>query len=337
MRQMHAWLPLLALTLAACSADRSPTAPRPASETPPQGTSRDEIMTIGGAPVTSVEGHAVNDSGVMVGTVFNASPPLNGPAIWTPPDYTGELLPTTPGMGFADATDIANDGTVLGLECEKSGVGCVPTVWRDGAITHITALDTATALCPCDGEVVVGSSIVDGLRHATMMIHGLVLDGGVPDGFTSSIFTAVSHGHFVADATRADGSTAAFRWSPSGGWVMLPEGDHASVRDVNSRGDAIGGTPDGNAFWPGDGSAPVIEPIGTFEAVDDSGLVVGEAPLGIGFPNPEPPDVSGGAFWRSGSGWESEGLAFSRWVDINSWGMFIELFPASGFIQTALR
>lgn len=337
MRTISGWLPLLVLSLAACSAENSPTAPPPVTRVPGGSVSRTDIMSVGGTPVMSVVGHAINDSGLLVGHVFNASPPISGPAVWAPPEYTGELLPTSAGMSFSDATDVSNDGTILGLECISLGDGCVPTVWSEGVITHLTALDTATDICPCDGETVIGASVVDGVRHATVAIQGFPLDAGVPDGFVSSIFTAVAFGHIVGNAMRADGSTAAFRWTPAGGWVMLPGGDQGVVFDVNSRGDAIGATPDGNAFWPGDGSAPTIEPIGKFEAINDSGLVVGEAPLGTGFPNPEPGAPNGGAFWRLDSGWESEGTAFSEWVAINSSGAFIELFPANGSIQTSVR
>jgi hypothetical protein len=72
-------------------------------------------------------------------------------------------------------------------------------------------------------------------------------------------------------------------------------------------------------------------------AWNDSGLVVGEAPLGTGFPNPEPPGVSGGAFWRLGSGWESEGTALSSWIAINAGGSYLELYRANGLIETALH
>lgn len=336
MRTRSGWLTLLALSLAACSADRSPTAP-PATRVPGNTVSRVEIMTLGGTPVMYAVGNAINDSGLVVGWVSNISPLLDGAALWAPPDYTGELLPTSAGMGYSSATDVANDGTVLGLECASVGNGCVPTVWRDGVITHLTALDTATDICPCDGETVVGAAIVDGVRHATVAIQGFPLDAGVPDGFVSSIFTAVANGHIVADAQRSDGSTAAFSWTPSGGWVMLPGGDHATVFDVNSHGDAIGRTTDGNAFWPGDGSSPTIEPIGMFEAIDDAGLVVGEAPLGTGLPNPPEDAPSGGAFWRLDSGWESEGTALSRWVAINAQGDFLELVRGNGTVMTTVR
>lgn len=336
MRTLPGWLALLALTLAACSADRSPTAPPPVTREPGNSVSRTDIMSLGGTPVMYAVGNAINDSGLVVGYVSNISPFLEGAALWAPPEYAGELLPRSPGMDYSNATDVANDGTILGVECASAGNGCVPTTWRNGAITHLTALDTATDLCPCDGETVLGAAMVDGVRHAAVAIQDLLLDAGIPDGFVSSIFTAVAYGHFVGEAARADGSTAAFRWTPSGGWAMLPGGELATVVDVNSHGDAIGRTPDGNAFWPGDGSAPTIEPIGTFEALDDSGLVVGEAPLGTGFPNPPEGAPDGGAFWRLDSGWESEGTALSRWVAINSQGSFLELVRGNGSVMTVV-
>ena len=325
MRTIPGWLPLLALSLAACSAERSPTAPPPETRAPGGTVSRAEIMSVGGAPMTFAIGHAINDSGLVVGFAGTASIESGGAAIWAPPDYVGEFLPRSPGMGYSEATDVSNDGTVLGVECVSVSSACQLTTWRNGTITHLDALDTATDICPCDGETVVGASIVDGVRHATVAIHGFSLDAGVPDGFVSSIFTAVANGHFVGDATRANGSTAAFRWTPAGGWAMLPGGDFASVVDVNSHGDAIGRTPneDANAFWPGDGSAPTIEPVGNFFALDDAGLVVGYAPI-TQFGPPA------GKLWSRDSGWGGGSIEFSQYVAINSQGSYLELAPGSG-------
>lgn len=337
MRTASGWLPLLALFLAACSADRSPTAPAPVESPPGTVSSQIEIMTVEGTPVPYAIGRAINDSLLVVGIASKVSPDASRAVMWAPPAYAGEYLPESPGIDFSEATDVSNDGTIVGVECASSLGGCVPTMWRGGAITHLTALDTATDICPCDGDVVVGAALVDGVRHAAVTVQGLLLDAGVPDGFSASIFTAVAKGHFVGNATRADGSTAAFRWTPSGGWVMLPDGDRARVFDVNSHGDAIGRTTDGNAFWPGDGSSPIIEPIGTFEAIDDAGRVVGEAPLGTGFPNPPQGAPDGGAFWRVDSGWESGGIAFSRWMATNAQGNYLELIRGSGSVMTTVN
>ena len=178
----------------------------------------------------------------------------------------------------------------------------------------------------------VGALMVDGVQHAAVAIHGLPLDAGVPNGFVSSIFTAVANGHIVGNARRANGSTAAFRWTPAGGWAMLPGGDFASVIDVNSHGDAIGRTPneDANAFWPGDGSAPTIEPVGNFFALDDAGLVVGYAPI-TQFGPPA------GKLWHRDSGWDGGTNEFSQYVAINSQGSFLELVYSDAGIMTVVH
>jgi probable HAF family extracellular repeat protein len=277
-------------------------------------------------------GRAINDSGVVAGFVSNAARDIGTAALWRPPEYTGELLPLSPGMTVSIATDLANDGTVLGMECAAPQSGCVWTLWRDGSITHLTALDAITGICPCDGETVVGGVIVDGVMHAAVAIQDFPLDAGVPDGFVSSIFTAVANGHVVGEAKRANGTTAAFRWTPAGGWAMLPGGDVATVIDVNSHGDAIGWLPaeDANAFWPGDGSAPTLEPNGTFTALDDAGVVVGMEPI-----TQFGPPV--GELWSRDSGWQGNGSEGSQFVAINALGSFLELVYGNAGIMTVVH
>jgi probable HAF family extracellular repeat protein len=323
---------LLALSLAACSADNSPTAPPPETRAPSTSVSRADIEGVAGAPMMFAIGHAINDSGLVVGYAATASLEPSGAAIWAPPDYVGEFLPRSPGMGYSEATDVSNDGTVLGVECVDASTSCTPTIWRNGTITHLDAVDTATDVCPCDGETVVGASIVDGVRHAGVAIQGFPLDAGVPDGFVSSIFTAVANGHIVGEATRANGTTAAFRWTPAGGWALLPGGDFATVIDVNSHGDAIGWMPneDANAFWPGDGSTTTLEPYGIFAAINDSGVVAGIAPI-TQFGPPA------GKLWNRDSGWGGGNNVYSQYVAINSQGDFLELVGGNGGTITVVH
>ncbi len=113
---------------------------------------------------------------------------------------------------------------------------------------------------------------------------------------------------------------------------MLPGGDFATVIDVNSHGDAIGWMSNEyeNAFWPGDGSAPTIEPVGTFAALDDAGLVVGDAPI-TQFGPP------GGELWRLDSGWQGNAFVGSQFVAINSQGSFLELVYGDAGIMTVVH
>ena len=69
-------------------------------------------MSVGGAPMMFAIGHALNDSGLVVGFAGTASLNPSGAAIWAPPNYVGEFLPRSPGMGYSEATDVSNDGTV---------------------------------------------------------------------------------------------------------------------------------------------------------------------------------------------------------------------------------
>ncbi len=324
MRKLSRWLPLLALTLAACSAADSPTAPPPQTRAPGTSVSRADIIGAAGTPYSYSIGRAINDSGLVAGFVSNTAFVMGTAALWRPPEYKGELLPLSPGMTVSVATDLSNDGTVLGMECAASQSGCVWTLWRDGSITHLTALDTIAGICPCDGETVVGAMFVDGVQHAAVAIQDFPLDAGVPDGFVSSIFTAVANGYIVGEAERANGTTAAFRWTPAGGWAMLPGGEHATVIDVDSHGDAIGWLPNeyANVYWPGDGSAPIIEPIGAFLAVGGAGLVVGYAPM-----TQFGPPV--GKLWSPGSHWHNGGSEFSQYVAINSHGSYLEVAPTN--------
>lgn len=332
MRTRSGWLPLLAVSLAACSADRSPTAPAPVEKAPGSVSSQIDILSVDGTTVPYAIGRAISDSLLVVGIASKVSTDPSRAVMWAPPAYAGEYLPESPGIVFSEATDVANDGTVLGVECVDASSTCTPTIWRNGTITHLDALDTATDICPCDGETVVGASIVDGVRHATVAIQGFPLDAGVPDGFVSSIFTAVANGHIVGEAKRANGTTAAFRWTPAGGWAMLPGGDHATVIDVNSHGDAIGWMPSeyANAFWPGDGSAPTIEPVGNFLALDDAGLVVGYAPM-TQFGPPA------GKLWSRDSGWGGGHNEYSQYVAINSQGSYLEIAPGDSGTMTVVH
>ncbi|HEU4584915.1 MAG TPA: hypothetical protein VFR95_04150 [Gemmatimonadaceae bacterium] len=133
MRTVSGWLPLLAVSLAACSADRSPTAPAPVEKVPGGVSSQIDIMTVGGTPVPNAIGRAINDSLLVVGIASKVSPDPSRAVIWAPPAYAGEYLPESPGIVFSEATDVSNDGTVVGVECAPTLGGCVPTMWRDGA------------------------------------------------------------------------------------------------------------------------------------------------------------------------------------------------------------
>ena len=327
MRTMSRWLPLVALSLAACSAEHSPTAP-PADSHEPGTSLHSDLFTVAGELIFDSEGRDINDSGVVVGHATAISPFRSGPAVWAPPDYEGAWLPTSPGMNHSDALHVSNDGTILGVECASVSTGCVPTIWRDGSITHLTGLDTATGICPCDGDVVIGAILAGGVRHAAVAVDGFPLDAGVPDGFAQSIFTAIARGHIVGTATRADGSTAAFSWSPADGWVELPDGDGARVVDVNSFGDAIGGSADGALFWPRDGGAPTVETVGRFIALSDSATVIGSQPFGdTGLRVPD--------FWYPASGWDlGGGSPTEEWVAMSGRGYIVRLVHANGQIIT---
>lgn len=119
---------------------------------------------------------------------------------------------------------------------------------RNGQLIPLdTASSTATAICRCASETVVGSVEVNGEQHAAIWVGGVRIDAGVPPDGTSSEFTGAANGRFVgiADVPTLNlntGTTAlapqAFSWSHATGWHKLSRDDAlvSYVTGVNKQG-----------------------------------------------------------------------------------------------------
>jgi hypothetical protein len=222
----------------------------------------------------------INDGGDAVGIADGAG------AIWRGAAHTKGDLPFIPAA-------IANDGTIAG------NLDGHAVMFRNGQLIPLdSATSTATAICRCSSETIVGSVEVNGQRHAAIWVGGVRIDAGVPPDGSSSEFTGAANGRFVGNAevpTRNLNTGAieilpqAFSWSHETGWHNLMGFWDlvSSVTGVNSKGIAVGSEgrvlipdPIGVAF---DSLGIIIEYFGNPEflpetipyAINDSGTIAG--------------------------------------------------------------
>ena len=264
---------LAVLLLAACSSDRLTNIAKTPSA--PQGeiTEGGLLLNHAGSPATNLTVAAINDSGIVAGSLTDGSPQVA--TTWAPPIYNPTTLPLPGDTGTSLGTRVSNDGTVLGKTCDSLGQHCRWVTWKNGTITPITPQGDARDICPCDGQVIVGGLMVDGVQHPVIWTHGKVFDAGVPSGFTSAEFTAVDEG-FMAGTAESKTAVVPFRWSPQFGFQMLPTSGNAI--DVNSSGTVL---VDDNNVYPLGGS-PIAIPsdlskgaLSMATALNDSGVVAG--------------------------------------------------------------
>jgi hypothetical protein len=171
-------------------------------------------------------------------------------------------------------------------------------MWLDGRAEILPGGEgDVLGICPCDGRVLVGYTIVDGVSHGAIWIHGLLFDVGVPAAYRSAELVAIDEGEqLVGNAYTTDraaaGPATPFRWSSATGWVAL-HGD-GPVYDVNALGSAIG---DNGTLWLHGVEASTV--IGGFEtvAINDSGVVVGTIAAENG------PASTVAAVWKESTGW----------------------------------
>jgi hypothetical protein len=124
----------------------------------------------------------INDGGDAVGVADGAG------AIWRGAAHTRGDLPFIPAA-------IANDGTIAG------NLDGHAVMLRNGQLIPLdSASSTATAICRCASETVVGSVKVSGEQHAAIWVGGVRIDAGVPPDGTSSEFTGAANGRFVGIA-----------------------------------------------------------------------------------------------------------------------------------------
>jgi hypothetical protein len=262
------------LLLAACSGDRLTNIARTPSQPQREITEGGVLLNNSGSPATSLTVAAINDSGIVAGSLTDGSPQVA--TTWAPPNYnpTALLLPGDTGTSLA--THVANDGTVLGKICDGAGQNCRWVTWKDGTVMPITPAGDARDICPCDGQVVVGGLMVKGVQHPVIWTHGKLLDVGVPSGFASAEFIAVDEGFMAGTAIKSNGAPVPFRWSPQFGFQVLPT--FGDAIDVNSSGTVL---VDDDHVYPL-GGAPIAFPttletgaLSMATALNDSGWVAG--------------------------------------------------------------
>lgn len=265
---------LAVLLLAACSSDRLTNIDKTPSAPVREISQGGLLLNHSGSPATDLTVAAINDSGIVAGSLTDGSPQVA--TTWAPPNYNPTTLPLPGDTGTSLGTRISNDGTVLGKICDGAGQQCRWVTWKNGTITPITPEGDARDICPCDGQVIVGGLTVDGVQHPVVWTHGKLLDVGVPSGFASAEFIAVDEGFMAGTAVATDGRVVPFRWSPQFGFQMLPTFGNAI--DVNSSGTVL---VDDNHVYPLGGS-PIAIPsdlargaLSMATALNDSGVVAG--------------------------------------------------------------
>lgn len=265
---------LTVLLLAACSGDRLTSIGKVLPPTVHGSFQGGILLDNSGAPATQLTVAAINDPGVVAGSLTDGSPQIA--TTWAPPDYKPTTLPLPGDTGISAGTRIANDGTVLGRICDSLGQHCRWVTWKNGTITPVDPQGDARDICPCDGQVIVGGLMVDAVQHPVIWTHGKLLDVGVPTGFASAEFIAVDEGFMAGTAVRANGAEVPFRWSPQFGFQVLPT--FGQALDVNASGTVL---VDDDHVYPL-GGPPIAFPTtletGAFSmgtALNDSGWVAG--------------------------------------------------------------
>jgi hypothetical protein len=270
--------------LAACHADSpiAPSGPKQVDRNPNFPTSLFANYTpfeLPGAGTGVVAD--INDGGDAVGIADGTG------AIWRGAAHTKGDLPFIPAA-------IANDGTIAG------NLDGHAVVFKNGQLIPLdSAPSTATAICGCASETVVGSVEVNGVRHAAIWVGGVRIDAGVPAGGTFSEFTGAANGHFVGNAgvpsIGEDGSFGniepqAFTWSHATGWHQLAGGFSAIsfVTSVNDHGISVGR--EGHVLIPNPlgiefdtqgeiaqffATDPQVLPAIIPDAINDSGIMAG--------------------------------------------------------------
>jgi hypothetical protein len=317
---------LTVLLLAACSGDRLTSVAKTPSPPERETAQGGILLNNSGSPAEELTVAAINDSGIVAGSLTDGSPQIA--TTWAPPNYNPTALPLPGDTGTSFGTRIANDGTVLGEICDSAGQHCTWVTWKNGTITPVTPQGDAHDICPCDGQVIVGGLVVGGVQHAVIWTHGKLLDVGMPPGSTGAEFVAVDEGFMAGNASGPGGG--AFRWSPQFGFQMLPGA--ADALDVNSSGTVLVSN---DRVYPL-GGPPIAFPTdfetGNFSmgtALNDSGWVAGV--FTFRGDDAEPPPSAGA--WNIGTGnvvpvFFGDG---SEGLDINNSGVEI----GQGFVGVA--
>lgn len=322
MRSSPGWI-LLSIVVLACSADKSmKSSPSP---TPPPVMGVLELSSTGPDSVYASSAVAINDSGTIVGYAKIDSLAPWRAASWRPPNYRVEFLPDASSLTPSFALAIGTDGTIAGDVCDGNDVSsrCHPVYWRAGMIHQLGGDGAVNAICPCDGHTMVGKVRVAGVDHGALWVDDILIDVGIPAGYSDGELRSISHGFIVGNGLDevADGGATAigpFRWSPTTGWVRMQSDIQTTVQDVNSAGTAIGAFEE---IWFNGSDTQSPLPVGSFPAaINDSGVVAGGFfPQNGGFPDDPTPGV-----WTAATGWVSLGQLRKPTIsDINNSGFVV--------------
>ena len=329
MRSSIGWF-LLSLAVLACGADRSlKSLPSPKA---PQVMGVLELSSTGPDSLYASVAEAINDSGTIAGYAQVDSLGPWEAVLWRPPNYQIEFLPNesihTPSFAHA----IGADGTIGGDVCDGNDVSsrCHPVYWRAGVLHRLEGDGTVNSICPCDGHTMVGRVRVGGRDHGALWVDDILIDVGVPTGYTDGELRSIAHGFIVGnglDEVSNGGSTAIgpFRWSPTTGWVRMQSDIQTLVQDVNSVGTAIGAFEE---IWYNGANSQSPLPIGSFPAaINDSGVVAG----GFLPQNSEPLDDRIPGVWTAATGWVSLGSVRKPIIsDINNSALVVGSRNARG-------
>ncbi len=269
--------------------------------------------------------NAINDSGIVVGFAKQTESSPAKAAVWRPPNYRLEVLPDLVENGQSAALAIGSDGTVGGTACDgqDSVSPCHPVYWRAGILHRLDGIGNVNAICPCDSHSMVGRVRVNGADHAALWVDDILIDVGMPPGFTGGEFRSISRGNIVGNGFDGfynfSGAIAAFRWSPSAGWVPLQSTIETVVLDVNKSGTAVGAF---NEIWYAGSNLESPLPVNSFpSAINDSGVVAGlfDPTFGAGNPDNYTPGT-----WTAATGWIALGHQVKPTVtDINNAGLVV--------------
>jgi hypothetical protein len=264
------------IVVGGCSADRALGSP-PTS--PPHVTASIDLSSTGGTQLFSSAANAINDSGVVVGFARTTELEPAKAAVWRPPDYRLEILPDLSVHGSSIALAIGTDGTIAGSACETDNLllPCHPVYWRAGRLHQLGGSGAVNSICPCDGYSLVGRVRVNGADHGALWVDDVLIDVGIPPGYTGGELRSISHGNVVGNGFvgvfNSSSAIAAYRWSPSTGWNKLESTIETQVQDVNSSGTAVGAF---NEIWFAGANTESLLPANSFpSAINDSGVVAG--------------------------------------------------------------
>lgn len=229
--------------------------------------------------------HAVNDSGVVVGTQYNLA------YRWTIDGGKQDL--GTLGGGLSEAYDINNAGQVTGVSRDAEYYE------RAFLWTENDGMQSINDLNICCGYGINEAGHVAGTVHAVDVtsttayvwtsMFGLIPVGWLPNGERYSVAHAVNNvgtfGQIVGKAKNSSGNDRAFLWSQGGGGLQdlgtLPGRSASAANDINDSGQVVGDSQYRPFIWTSDDGMQDLGTLGGSVghawAINDDGQIVGSS------------------------------------------------------------